>query len=450
MSDIFSRRCFLRGAGGLGAMFCLMPSAVLGANEKINLACVGIGGQGFRDICNLHSTGLVNIVALCDVDMGSSHTARSEESFAGAAKFKDFRKMFDKMSDEIDAVCVATPDHSHFPVCMRAMAEGKNVFVEKPLAHTFEEIELLMAAEKKYGAVCQMGNQGHSGGNYFQFKAWVEAGIIKDVTHVDAYMNRDRRWHPWGDLDSFEKEATPATLDWDLWLATAKHRPYSSKLAPGNWRAWYEFGNGAFGDWGPHTLDTIHQFLKLGLPERIEAVKLVGHKKHIFPMESTIKFDFPARGAGMPAMDITWYDGVANVPPRPKELEERRRIEACGKIIYSKELVFKGGTHSSILRVIPESKMQEMKSLVPKVSGKFSDHYMNFVLGCKGLEKVRSPFSVGGELCEVLALGVIAQRVGGVLEFDRKAKRITNNAVADGLLKGPGPRKGWEEYYKLA
>lgn len=449
MSNLISRRRFLQSAAAASAMYSVFPSTVLGANEKVNLACIGVGAQGGNIAQSINSTGLANVVALCDVAMGSKYTSKLEAMFPDVPKFKDFREMFDKMSGQIDAVSVGVPDHSHFPICMRAMAEGKHVYVEKPLAHTFQEVELLMAAEKKYGVSCQMGNQGHSGNNYFQFKSWVEAGVIKDVTHVDAHMNSPRRWHPWGNLDSFKAQPIPDTLDWDKWLATAQYRPYNEKLHPGNWRSWFEFGNGAFGDWGPHTLDTIHRFLKLGLPETVEAVKLIGPKKNIFPMGSTIKFDFPARGTGMPAMDITWYDGVENLPPRPEELDKRRRIGRCGKIMYSKDLTFIGGTHSATLRIVPETKMREMANDLPKISGKNSNHHQNFMLGCKGLEKTRSSFDISGPLTQVFLLGVIAQRLGGKLDFDRKTKQITNNTIANQLLVGPPPRKGWEQYYKL-
>jgi predicted dehydrogenase len=425
-----------------------MPEKVIGANEKVNLACIGIGAQGGGIAKWHHNTGLANIVALCDVNMGSKWTSELESKFPDAAKFKDFRKMFDKMSGQIDAVTIGVPDHSHFPIAMLAMSLGKHVYVEKPLAHTFEEVELMMAAEKKYKVAGQMGNQGHSSNNYHQFKAWVEAGVIRNVRHVDAFMNKPRRWHGW-DFDTYlTGEKVPDTMDWDTWIGTAPYHEYSSKLAPGNWRSWYDYGNGAFGDWGPHTLDTVHRFLKLGLPEEIEAVKLDGAKKFIFPLATTIRFRFGAR-EDMPAMDINWYDGVENLPPRPKELSEKRNITRCGKIIYSDDLVFMGGTHSSTLRIIPETKMREMTTDLPKITGKHSDHATNFLLACKGQEKTRSSFNVSGPLTQVFLLGVLAQRLGGKLIFDRKTKQITNNKLANQLLVGPPPRKGWEEFYKL-
>ncbi|CAN5383195.1 Gfo/Idh/MocA family oxidoreductase [soil metagenome] len=432
-----------------GAAYSLIPGRVMGANEKVNVAFIGIGAQGAGDAKTIANSGLVNVVALCDVAMGSGHTREIEGMFPDVPKFTDFRVMFDKMEKEIDACTVAVPDHSHFPIAMLAMSLGKAVFVEKPLAHTFQECQLMMAAEKKYGVACQMGNQGHSGANYFQFEAWKDAGIIKDVTKVTAYMNQPRRWHGWGTVTGYpEGEKMPENLDWDTWLGTAPEHPYSGKLHPGNWRSWYDYGNGAFGDWGPHTLDTVHRFLELGMPEKITAEKLDGQNDFIFPMASTIRFDFPARG-DMPPVEITWYDGTKNLPPRPDELEDDRQLEKCGKVIYSKDLVFKGTTHSSPLRIIPEEKMKDMGDDLPRVTGKNSDHYKNFVLAAKGEEKPRSSFDVSAPLSQVFCLGVIAQRLGGELHFDRESQQITNNERANQLLVGPPPRKGWEEFYKL-
>lgn len=446
-----SRRQFIQtttAAGLAAATYSLMPGRVLGANEKVNVACIGIGGRGGGLVKTLNQSDNCNIVALCDVDMGGSKTKGSMEMFPKVPHFQDFRVMFDKMGKDIDAVTVAVPDHAHFPITMLAMSLGKAVYVEKPLAHTFQECELLMAAEKKYGVACQMGNQGHSGNNYVQFKSWVEAGVIKDITKVTAYMNKGRRWHPWGNVTGYPNEPVPETMDWDIWLGTAPEHPFSERLHPGNWRSWYDYGNGAFGDWGPHTLDTIHRFLELGLPERVTAVKLEGPNKFIYPMGSTIQFDFPARGK-MPPVEISWYDGVKNKPPRPEQLGEKQKIEACGKMMFGKDLAFKGGTHSSTLRIIPEEAMQDMAKDLPRITEKQSTHTENLILSAKGEEKTRSSFDISGPLTQVFMLGVIAQRLGGTLEFDRKTKQITNNKLANALLVGPPPRKGWEEYYKL-
>jgi predicted dehydrogenase len=445
-------------AGGSAAAWSLIPGKVLGANKKINLAAIGIGQRG-GDILTVFSRDPhVNIVALCDVDMDSVEgwpnvemsPAAHAAKHPNARRFKDFRDMFDKMGNQIDAVCIGVPDHSHFPISMAAMMLGKHVYVEKPMARTFQECELMMAAEKKYGVVTQMGNQGHSGTNYFQFKAWTEAGIIKDVTHVDAYMNKARRWHPWGDVSGLPAaDKVPAGLDWNVWLGTiAKPQPFSNRLHYGNWRGWHQFGTGCFGDWGAHILDTIHEFLHLGLPESFCAKEMTGRNDYIFPTASIINFSFPAR-EGMPAMDIDWYDGRENYPPRPKEMGTRE-LGNPGKIIYSKEHIFHGHSHSEPLQIVPYDKMKAMlvDGLLPRNFGKNSSHYENFILACMGEEQTRSPFSISGPLSQMFSLGCIAQRLGGSFSFDRKTKQITNNKKANSLLKDD-IRRGWEQYYKI-
>lgn len=435
------------------------------ASEKVNVACCGIGGRGADVVNDLYGTGHANIVALCDTDMGAAATQGILKKFPNVPRFQDFRQMLDKMGKEIDAVTAGVPDFSHFPITMMAMSMGKHVYVEKPMGHTFQEVELMMQAEKKFKVCGQMGNQGHSGANYFQFKAWVEAGIIKNVTKIDAFMNGKRRWHGW-DISGYpEEEPIPSTLDWDKWLATAEFHKHSKKYTQGEWRCWYDFGNGALGDWGAHILDTAHQFLNLGLPCEVSAVKLEGHNKFIFPQASTLSFKFPERDK-MPPVEITWYDGQKNPPPLPKDFGEAKVADDVpppggtakvadkkglppGKVIYGEGLTFKGGSHSTTLDIIPKSKMKDMASSLPVIPKNNSNHAKNFLLACKGQEKCRSSFDVAGPLSQVLCLGVLAQRLNTKLAFDREAKQITNDKVANQLLVGPPPRQGWEQYYKM-
>ncbi len=444
----------------------LTPTKMAKASEKVNLACCGIGNRGGEIIQELYNTGLANIAAFCDVDMGAPHTVKTLQQFPDVPRFKDFREMFDKMGNQIEAVSVGVPDFSHFPICMEAMARGIHVYVEKPMARTFNECELLMKAANKYGnVVTQMGNQGHSEANYFQFKAWVEAGIIKDVTAITAHMNSPRRWHGW-DTNITQlppAEPIPETLDWDKWLTTRPFHDYNHDYVNGQWRCWYDFGLGALGDWGAHILDTAHEFLDLGLPEEVNAVKLEGHNDFFFPQASTLSFKFPKRRK-MPPVEVTWYDGVDNLPPIPEGYgvsgldpnippPSTGKIEPAklnpGKIIYSKELTFKGGSHGSTLSIIPEEKAKEMASKLPEVPPTPSNHFKNFLLACKGEEKTRSPFHIAGPLSQVLSLGVLAQQLNTKLLLDRDKKIITNNKTANELLIGPPPRKGWEDYYKV-
>lgn len=479
-----SRRKFIKKAAATAGVFTIVPSSVLFAkkeirnkagevvrarvvapSDKVNMAICGIGNQGGSDLQSFFRTGLVNITTLCDVDMGARHTLRNMNAFPDAKKYQDFREMFDKSLNDFDAVSVGIPDFAHFPVTILAMSLGKHVFVEKPLTRTFNESELLIKAAKKYDVVTQMGNQGHSEGNYFQFKTWVEHGIIKDVTAITAHMNNSRRWHGWDtSMSEFPVNPNvPETLDWDTWLMTSQYHGYHEDFVNGQWRCWYQHGMGALGDWGAHIMDTAHEFLELGLPYEVDPVKIEGYNKLFFPQASTLAFKFPKR-KNMPECTITWYDGVENIPEVPEgygTLEMDPNIPppsagslqpinlAPGKIIYSKELTFKGGTHGSTLSIIPEEKAKEMESKLPEVPESPSNHYENFVKACKGEEKTRSPFEISGPLSQVFCLGVLAQRLNEKIEFDIKKKRITNNKVANDLLVGAPPRKGWEEFYLL-
>ncbi|GHT74087.1 dehydrogenase [Bacteroidia bacterium] len=472
---MITRRKFLQASGlataglamgGLNAAAKSMTTYQTGTKRKINLACVGIGNRGEQIIDEFDRTGLANIVALCDVDLGNKQTLNILNRFPKAKHFKDFREMFDKMGNEIEAVSIAIPDFAHFPVSMLAISLGKHVYVEKPMARTFLEAELMMDAARRHPEIAtQVGNQGHSEENYFQFKAWQDAGIIKDVTAITAHMNNDRRWHKW-DTNIYklpEAQPIPATLDWNLWHTTRFYHDYNEKYHQGEWRSWYDFGMGALGDWGAHILDTVHEFLELGLPYEVNPVKLTGQNDYFYPMSSTILFRFPAR-KNMPPVDLTWYDGVDNLPPLPEgygKSELATNIPASGageiketkinpgKIIYGKDLIFKGGSHGSALSIIPESKAKDLVSRLPEVPQSPSNHFENFLLACQGKEKTRSPFEIHGPLSQVFSLGVIAQRLNSVLYFDSRTKQITNNAFANALLTQEPPRKGWEEFYKL-
>jgi len=456
-----SRREFLSASIAAGAALSILPGRALGgftsqsserivpSDRPLRLAFIGIGNRGNDMIKTFAGTGLVTIAAFCDVDLDGAHTQDSRRLCPAVPCFGDFRAMFDKMGGEFDAAIIATPDHSHFPLAMHAMGHGKHVYLEKPLAHTFQEVDLLIAMAGKTGLVTQMGNQGHSGNNYFQFKAWTEAGIIKDVTTIVAFMNAERRWHGWK-VEGFPTgEALPAGLDWDAWHAARPMHPFSTRLHPQTWRGWFAYGNGAFGDWGPHILDTAHRFLELGLPHTIEALRRDEPGDFLFPQASTVRFDFAAR-RGMPPVEVFWYDGVKNRPPLPSELGPGATLtEENGKFIYSRNLVFKGGTHGDTLRIIPEDRMREMGPTLPTIAGGFSDHATNFILACQGKEESRSPFWVSGPLSQVFLLGVIAQYLGGRLSFDPERREFPGNAVANQLLAGPPPRPGWEQYYRL-
>ncbi len=468
-SASFQRRSFLKGALATGGATFLAPNLLFAKpgqaapGERVNLACCGIGNRAEQIILEFVKTGHVNIVALCDTDMGAPHTKAILKKFPNVPRFQDFREMFDKMGDKIEAVSIGTPDFSHFPIAMLAMSLGKHVYCEKPMGHSYKQVELMMAAEKKYKVAAQMGNQGHSEAAYFQFKAWTEAGIIKNVKQMTAFMNNPRRWHG-KTADSFlPAEPIPDTLDFDVWLATAQEHAYNRGYMNGEWRSWYDFGNGALGDWGAHIFDTAHEFLELGMPTEVDPTMMQGYSQFLFPQESTLVFKFPARGE-MPPLELTWLEGQNNPPTLPDQFGEAvtdsdipppstgkvvSKNLPPGKIIYGEDLTFKGGSHGSTLQIIPPAKAKEMAGKLPDVPKSPSNHFLNFLRACKGQETCRSSFAVGGPLCQAMALGIIAQRVNARIEFDAKTRQITNHKVANGLLDGVPPREDWVQYYKL-
>ncbi len=468
MNNQLDRRTFLSGLVATGT-FAAFPSVfgsvqrarVISPNEKVNLACVGIGNRGADVVKAMAETGQVNIVALCDTQLGAKHTQEILKLFPDAKLFTDFRTMFDKMGSQFDAVTVAIPDHAHFSVAMLAMSQGKHVYVEKPMGHSFRQIDLMMRAEKRHKVACQMGNQGHSEANYFQFKAWAEAGIIKNVSKITAFMNSSRRWHGMVIPDFKPEQPLPDILDWDLWIATAKSHPFNNAYLNGDWRSWYEFGNGALGDWGAHIFDTCHEFLHLGLPTEVDPVFIEGHSPFIFPQATTLAFRFPQRGT-MPPVELTWYDGVKNLPPLPATFGGAvvdpnipppstgaidTKVNPPGKVIYGEGLTFKGGSHASTLQIIPKDAAKDLS--LPEVPKTPSNHFLNFIRACRGEESCRSSFAVAGPLSQMMGLGVIAQRVNAKLVFDPARRQITNHKVANELLKGVPPRKGWEQYYRM-
>ena len=388
----YSRRKFLKQTMLASAALSVPGLLKARTPEKVKLACIGIGNRGGEIIPELYKTGLAEIVAFCDVDMGAPHTLAILKQFPDVPRFQDFRQMFDKIGNQIEAVSIAVPDFSHFPITMMALGLGKHVYVEKPMARTFREVDLMMKAAQKHPKLAtQMGNQGHSEGNYFQFKAWQDAGIIKDVTAITAHMNSARRWHGWDTkITSFPPaEPIPATLDWDIWQTTTQGHTYNKDFVNGQWRCWFDFGMGALGDWGAHLLDTTHQFLDLGLPYEVNPLKTDGHNNFFYPMSTTLSFKFPERGK-MPPVEVKWYDGIDNQPPLPdgyglSKLDPNIPPPSNGalkpaklnpgKIIYSKELTFKGGSHGSTLSIIPEEKAKEMASRLPVVPESPSNHW---------------------------------------------------------------------------
>lgn len=458
------RRDFLKKSAAATFGFTLLPSYLATGraadgrkppSQRINLACIGVGGRATGVIPGVCSGGHASPAAFCDVDFKSRRVDANLKKFPGTRQFKDFRVMFDKMAGDIDAVTVVTPDHTHFPAAMLAMSLGKHVYVEKPLTHSYREADLLMKAERKFKVVTQMGNQGHTSGGSEQFRHWVERGIVKDITRIEAwktpslwFMNAKER------ISEFPPaEQAPASLDWDLWCGPAEMKPFSSKYHPFNWRAFYLYGNGMLGDWGAHIIDFAHDFLKLGQPTRIAPLLMDDHNRVIFPLSSHLRMNFPQRG-DLPPVELTWRDG-ADCHPHIHETfwdnGKAPKLGGAGTVLFSGDgkLAITRASHSSTSTIIPAARAKEFGDRL-KTPNPEHNHQTGFTQACLGNAKTMSPFSIAGDLTKTLMLGVVCQYLNEELDFDRGTERFKNNARANALLDGPEPRKGWGDYYKMA
>ena len=439
-----TRRWFLRHATAAVAAVSVVPSYVLGLqgatspNNKLNIACIGIAGRGADD---LNGVSLENIVALCDVD--SRRSAATFKKFPQAKPYQDFRRLLDEVGKQIDAVVVATPDHTHAVALMRAIKIGKHVYSEKPLAHSIHEVRELVKAAHRYQVVTQLGNHGHSFDSIRTFVEWIKDGAIGTVREVHAMCGSS-----YGRLDQVEKvkegQPVPEGLNWDLWLGPAQFRPYHSAYVPGRWRGWRPFGTGVLGDWTCHVIDPVFWALDLDAPTRIAAETFeYDPKKHFdtFPAETVIHYDFPARGQ-RPAVKVIWYDGGRR-PPRPEELEPGKQLPDIGALVVGdKGKIIYGSHGAGNLRLIPASRMQEYQKPAPTIP-RSPGHHEEWIAACKGGKPTGSNFNYGGPLTEVALVGAIATLFKDQpLEWNSKAAKFTNCPEANRYINPPY-RRGW-------
>jgi predicted dehydrogenase len=383
-------------------------------------------------------------VALCDVDL--RQTGKAYEKFPKARHYRDFRKMLDEVEGRIDAVVVATPDHTHAVACMAAIQRGKHVYCEKPLAHSVREIRRLRQAAHDNKVITQVGNQGHSSDSIRTFCEWIWDGAIGKVTEVHAccdafpeiYCQIDK-------LPSLsEKHDVPSELDWDLWLGPALQRTYHPVYAPWSWRGWLPFGTGCIGDWICHVVDPAYWALDLGAPTSIHAeVEGYDPVKHadLYPRGTQVTYQFPAKGDRGP-VKLVWYDGVKK-PPRPADLEEGRNPPGTGAIVIGDKGTITHGSHGAGgVRIIPEAKMQAYKRpepTIPRVPG----HHQDWLQAIREGRQAGSNFDYGGSLAELGLLGVIAIKFPGTrLDWDAEQTRFTNCDEANQYVHPPY-RQGW-------
>ncbi len=432
-----TRRRFL-GSAATVAAFTVVPRHVLGGpnhvapSEKLNIACIGIGGMGASDVGQFSGE---NIVALCDVDW--RHAAGTFERFVGARKYRDFRKMLDAEEKNIDAVSVSTPDHIHAVASMAAMKRGKHVYCQKPLCHNVYEVRRLTMAAREHGVVTQMGTQLHATTEMKTMVEMIQSGLIGKVHKVDLWSGKN--WG--GGTRPTDTPPVPETLDWDLWLGPAPFRPYHPTYLPGNWRRWWDFGTGTLGDMGCHIIDPAWWALDLDAPTTIEA-QPGPFSDETYPTKTIITWEFPARG-DRPAVTVRWFDGD-NRPPRPSELEDGRNLPDQGGLYYGDK-----GTlllpHGSRPELIPYSKMRGIKMPDPwirRFKQGANGHYLEWVEACKGGPKPLSNFDYAGPLTEAILLGNIAAKAGRKIEWDSAAMKVTNMPEVNEHLRRRY-RQGW-------
>ncbi|MBN1407235.1 MAG: Gfo/Idh/MocA family oxidoreductase [Calditrichaceae bacterium] len=450
-----TRRKFLKQAVAGTTAFTIIPRYVLGGkgyiapSDKLNIACIGVGGMG-KD--NLKMCVDENIVALCDVD--DDYSAPVYETYPDAKRYRDFRKMLEQQKD-IDAIIVATPDHTHAIVAMMAMKMGKHVYVQKPLTHSVYESRLLTETARKYKVMTQMGNQGHSGEGVRLVCEWIWDGAIGEVHEVYAWTNRPV-W-PQGIEVERPKETPPVpeTMDWDLWLGPAPYRPYHPEYLPAKWRGWWDFGTGSLGDMGCHILDPLFWALKLKYPVSVEGCTSTYWHKFFektepnferYPRSSIVRYKFPAR-EGMPEVKVHWYDG-GMMPPRPDDLEQGRMMgdEDGGLIFVGDKGKLMCGCYGKNPRLIPEVKMREYQRpspLIPRVPDGENGHEKDWIRACKDGNPSCANFDYSGPFSEMVLMGNLVVRFPNKrLLWDGLNMQITNDENANAYVKREY-REGW-------
>lgn len=445
MPRLISRRHFLQAtAASAAAAAAGVPLVRADApSNKLNLAFIGVGGQGKS---HLGLGQRENCVALCDVDRNALNAAA--ELFPKATKFRDYRQLFDKLGEQLDAVVIATPDHHHAPAAVRALREGLHVFCEKPIAWSVAEARLLARETGTRQLATQMGNQGHASEAIRRVVTWVHSGVLGTIKEVHTWT--DRPIWPQGLQQWPNKADVPDDLDWDLWLGPAEARDYHRAIHPFNWRGYYDFGTGAIGDMGAHAWDNVWWAMNCDAPENIEAIKVVGRSDFSYPKQTIYKFDFPARG-DRPAFTAHWYEGGLK-PDTPAEFEsdppfgqEDYALPEAGTLyVGDKAKLLVVGNYASIIRLVPEKLHREFKP--PRIEIELSPGmHTEWLLACKE-EKPwdfpKSNFTASGPLCEAMLLGNVALRAERQISWDR-AKMRTNFGPATQLLSRDN-RKGWE------
>ncbi len=449
--SVKQRRDFLKALALGTSAVTVVPRHVLGGpgliapSDRIRVASVGVGGMGGGDVGTISRLG-AEIIALCDVDQVRG--AGSFNTFAKARRYKDFRIMLDKEANNIDAVTVGTPDHTHAVATMAALRAGKHVYCQKPLTQTLHEAREVTKTAKAAGVITSMGNQGHASEGARLTNEWIRGGVIGEVNEVHAWSDRAGKLWKQGLGRPKGRPDTPKTLDWDLWLGPRPERPYNPAYAPHNWRGWWDFGTGALGDMGCHILDHPIWALELDAPSSVEARTTLDGSEledkrpnfETYPIASLIYYHFPAKGNRGP-VKMTWYDGGL-MPGVPNEMPDGRRLPDNGVLYIGTKGKMYHSSHGGMPQLLPGELIEEAKK-VPKTMERSPGHYEEWVNGCKTKKRPAASFDYSGPMTETVLLGVLALRVPGRrLEWDSALLKVKNQPELQPFIQ-PEFRKGW-------
>jgi hypothetical protein len=432
---VMNRRKFIGGSMAAAATVSIVPRHVLGGvgfkapSDTLNIAGVGVGGMGKGNLDRMTSE---NIVALCDVDW--KYAKRTFDAFPKAKRFWDFREMYDKMSNDIDAVMVATADHTHAIVAAQAMTMGMHVYVQKPLTHSVYESRLLTKLAAKHKVATQMGNQGASGDGVAETCELIWSGAIGEVTRVESFT--DRPIWPQG-LNTPERgDWVPDTLNWELFTGPAKMVPFNHIYHPWNWRGWWNYGTGALGDMACHILHPVFEGLKLGYPTKAQGSSTL-LLTDCAPSAQAVKLTFPERAkvgkVKMPEVEVSWFDGgIKPMLPDNWPAGKNPNKSGGGTFFYGTKDILHVGCYG----VQPEllsGKKPEVKQTERRVPGGSGGHEADWIRACKESPESRVPctsdFAEAGPFNEMVVMGVLGVRLQSLnktLEWDGENMKFTN------------------------
>ncbi len=495
------RREFVRNAAAATAALSLLPRGAharprkIAPSDRVNIAGVGVGGMGRA---NMQALSSQNLVAMCDVDWNfvdnrfadipkqmeaankriaeatdPAQKARAQQQLKDweqlqaqlprTRRYTDYREMLDKQKD-IDAVVIATPDHTHALIALAAMDLGKHVYVQKPLAWSVEECRRLAKRATETGLQTQMGNQGHSSDDARLVNEYIQSGAIGTVTEVHVWTNRPLAYWPQGvprpaplpanakdlpwnmngvmtrEAGSFGSYAPPDKLAWDLFLGPSRFIEYHPIYHPFNWRGWTDWGVGAIGDMGAHLIDSSFWSLDLDYPTSIETTS-TPYNHDTYPMACTTYYEFPAKGA-RPAVKMTWYDGGLT-PPKPVEIGDEELNKGGGVLYIGTKGKLMHDTYGFNPRLLPKSLHESVGKPKETYARIKTSHEMNWIDAIRGTQQTTSPFEYSGKLTEIMLLGVAALNAGKKIQYDGANMKITNVPDSDALLKR-SYRAGWE------